>query len=512
MAGMITTPIPLRMAESRDEVTGACGARVVDFIVLQLNDVYDAMAVEGGRRGGLARVATLRRQLAEENPNLLAVLVGDFLAPSAISAVTGDCGLHMIEALNAMGLTHVTMGNHEFDLPEAELRQRIAESEFKWVVSNVKDGRGAPFDRVDERDVVTFENRRGDAVRVALLGFCIDLVKKPWLRYQGPIESARQQLAALGDGADVVVAMTHLSMAEDRELGTEVPRLDVLLGGHEHEAARAFVGADTTPIFKADSNARSAFVHRFRFDAETRTTLLFSEIVQIDASLAEEPKTAEVVRRWRDITFASLRAQGTEPLQIVGRTAVPLNGREGDLRRQPTNLGQMIAEAFLAEVPGADGVILPAGQIRIDGVIPPGEILAFDIVRIFPLGGKLSALRMPGNILRALLDGGAASVGQGGFLIRANIDAAGEGGWMIAGAPLIDDRSYTIVGAEFPAAALAHPPFKGSGTSKLYDTREMRAILTDRLRRDLVGSPATGQDSAPSESGLSRTGSSSTSD
>lgn len=83
---------------------------------------------------------------------------------------------------------------------------------------------------------------------------------------------------------------------------------------------------------------------------------------------------------------------------------------------------------------------------------------------------------------------------------------------MIAGAPLIDDRSYTIVGAEFPAAALAHPPFKGSGTSKLYDTREMRAILTDRLRRDLVGSPATGQDSAPSESGLSRTGSSSTSD
>lgn len=486
MAGMTAPSIQLRMAESRDEVTRADGSRVVDFTILQINDVYDAMAVEGGRRGGLARVATLRRRLAQENPNLLAVLVGDFLAPSAISAVTGDCGLHMIEALNAMGLTHATMGNHEFDLPEAELRERIVESQFRWIVSNVKDGRQAPFDRVDEREVVTFHNLHGDSVRVALLGFCIDLVKKPWLSYQDPIESARQQLAALGDGADVVVAMTHLSMAEDRRLGTEVPRLDVLLGGHEHEAASAFVGADFTPIFKADSNARTAFVHRFRFDPDTRRTLLFSEIVQIDASLAEEPETAEVVRRWRDITFASLRAQGTDPLQVVGRTGVPLNGSEGDLRKQPTNLGQLIAETFLAEVPAAEGVVLPAGQIRIDGIIPPGDILAFDVVRIFPLGGKLSVLRMPGKLLRVLLDGGAASVGQGGFLIRAGIDPTGDGGWTIAGAPLVDDRLYTIVGAEFPAAALAHPPFKGSGTSKVYDTREMRAILTDRLRRDLA--------------------------
>jgi 2',3'-cyclic-nucleotide 2'-phosphodiesterase (5'-nucleotidase family) len=203
-----------------------------------------------------------------------------------------------------------------------------------------------------------------------------------------------------------------------------------------------------------------------------------------------------VVRRWRDITFASLRAQGTEPLEVVGRTSVPLNGSEGDLRKQPTNLGQLIAETFLAEVPEAEGVILPAGQIRIDGVIPPGDILAFDVVRIFPLGGKLSVLRMPGKILRLMLDGGAASVGQGGFLIRANIDPTGDGGWTIAGAPLVDDRTYTIVGAEFPAAALAYPPFKGSGTSKLYDTREMRAILTDRLRRDLVGAPAPGQAAA----------------
>ncbi len=33
-------------------------------------------------------------------------------------------------------------------------------------------------------------------------------------------------------------------------------------------------------------------------------------------------------------------------------------------------------------------------------------------------------------------------------------------------------------------AAFAFPPLKGSGATKAYDTRDMRAILADRLRRD----------------------------
>lgn len=485
LAGMTSPPITLRLADSRDELTSGGLPRAVDFTILQLNDTYDATPVEGGRRGGLARVATLRRRLAQENPNLLAVMVGDFLAPSPIGAITGDAGLHMIEALNAMGLTHATMGNHEFDISEAELRQRIAESRFKWIVSNVKDGSGLPFDKVDERAVITFDNGRGDSVRVALLGLCIALAKKKWLRYQDPVECAKQQVAALGDDVDVVVAMTHLAMTQDRELGEAVPRLDVLLGGHEHEAASAIVGEDATPIFKADSNARSAFVHRFRFDPESRTTLLFSEIVQIDEQLAEEPETAAIVGRWQEITFATLRAQGFEPLEVVGATKVPLNGSEADLRKRPTNLGQLVAETFLAEVPNADAAMLTAGMLRIDGVIPPGEILYYDVVRIFPLGGALSVMRFPGSLLRGLLDGGAASVGGGGFLILANIGRTDRDAWTIGGAPLVDDAFYTIVTGSLPAAALAYPPFKDSGASKLHDTREMRAILADRLRRDL---------------------------
>lgn len=485
MSDQAAPTITLHIVNSREEVTQKGVPHVVDFTVLQLNDVYEAPPVEGGRLGGIARVATLRRQLEQENPNLITVMIGDFLSPSPISATTGDAGQHMIEALNAMGLTHATVGNHEFDVSQEDLLTRIEESRFKWVISNVKDGQGQLFANTIENEIVEFSNADGEKARVALIGVCLDMVKKAWIKYQNPIESAREQVAKLEDKADVFVTMTHLTIGEDKQLGTEVPRLDVLMGGHEHEAAHAIVGDDATPIFKADSNARSAFVHRFRFDTQTRTTKLFTELVPVDARFEEEPETAAIVKRWQTITYDTLRAQGFEPLEVVGRATEPLNGYEAAVRSQPTNLTQLITETFLAEVPGADAVVLPSGQIRIDGVIPVGDITYFDVVRIFPLGGKLSVLSMPGSMLRILLTAGDNGKGTGVFQARANITADGSGGYLVKGEPLVDDKVYKVVISEIPAAAFAYPPFKGSGTSKLYDTREMRAILTDRLRRDL---------------------------
>jgi 5'-nucleotidase len=478
------------MAASAEEVRRPGVPHTVDFTVLQLNDVYEVAPVEGGRLGGLARVATLRRQLAEREPNLLVLMIGDFLSPSAIGATTGDAGLHMIEALNVVGLTHATVGNHEFDVSESDLKLRIAESKFQWLVSNVKNvvnGVPVPFEHVIENEVFELVNAAGEKARVALIGVCLDMAKKSWLAYQNPVESAREQIAKLEGKADVFLAMTHLTMGEDHTLGIQVPRLDVLFGGHEHQAATAIVGGDQTPIFKADSNARSAFIHRFRFDTQTRVTTLASELVKIDASIAEEPETAAIVKRWEDATYETLRRQGFEPLTVVGRTAEPLDGYEEAVRNRPTNFTQLIAETFLAEVPEADGVILSSGLVRLDGVIPPGDITYFDVVRTFTVNGKLSVLSMPGTFLGQFLSMGAASKGTGAFQILASITRDESGEWRVKGAPIVADQKYTIVMGELPAAVLSYPPFKGSGTTKLFDVRDMRAILTDRFKRDLAG-------------------------
>src|SRR4051794_14461204 len=62
---------------------GAGMAVPATFTILHFNDVYEIDAVDGGKQGGLARVATLVDWLKQRGP-VLTTLGGDYLSPSAI--------------------------------------------------------------------------------------------------------------------------------------------------------------------------------------------------------------------------------------------------------------------------------------------------------------------------------------------------------------------------------------------------------------------------------------------
>ena len=76
---------------------------------------------------------------------MILALAGDFLSPSVASSVFK--GEQMVAALNAAGLDFATLGNHEFDFGSDVLLQRMAESKFQWVVSNVLDDEHGKADR-----------------------------------------------------------------------------------------------------------------------------------------------------------------------------------------------------------------------------------------------------------------------------------------------------------------------------------------------------------------------------
>ena len=105
-----------------------------------INDVYEIAPLAGGKEGGVARVASLKKQYLQKNRNTFLVLAGDFLSPSVYNSLqyNGKAirGKQMIESLNAAGLDLATFGNHEFDIRESELLERINESKFGWTSAN----------------------------------------------------------------------------------------------------------------------------------------------------------------------------------------------------------------------------------------------------------------------------------------------------------------------------------------------------------------------------------------
>ncbi len=87
------------------------------------------MPVDGGTRGGLARLMTLKNQIKRENPNTIFTLGGDTLSPS-VETLTYK-GAQMIDAWNAVGIDYAVFGNHEFDLKTPVLLERMKESKFQ---------------------------------------------------------------------------------------------------------------------------------------------------------------------------------------------------------------------------------------------------------------------------------------------------------------------------------------------------------------------------------------------
>ena len=54
----------------------------IDVVFVQVNDVYEIAPVAGGKEGGMARVATVKKEYLHKNPNTYLVMAGDFVSPS----------------------------------------------------------------------------------------------------------------------------------------------------------------------------------------------------------------------------------------------------------------------------------------------------------------------------------------------------------------------------------------------------------------------------------------------
>src|SRR5205823_8381764 len=157
--------LPTAAAGQQQEEPGAPRAHApVTF--LQINDVYSTVPIDGF--GGLAKVATVKQQLAAAGRTPFLVMAGDFLSPSVASTVFK--GEQMVAALNAAGLDLATLGNHEFDFGDDVLIERMKEATFQWVVSNVIDTKtNKPIGGAAPYVIKTF-----GTLKVGFIGLCLN--------------------------------------------------------------------------------------------------------------------------------------------------------------------------------------------------------------------------------------------------------------------------------------------------------------------------------------------------
>lgn len=436
----------------------------IDFCILQINDVYEISPLDGGRVGGLARVATILKQLRQHNPNTIAVLAGDFLSPSLTGSLNWQdlspiAGAQMIAVLNDLGLDYATFGNHEFDISEKNLQKRLNESRFTWFSSNVRQVKGAqdfPFKSgsapLPETVTHQFHNQLGDSMTLGMFAVTLPFNKKDFVRYEDIVTAGQRAFNELDPQTDLTVALTHLSITEDRQLAREVKGLPFIMGGHEHEDTLHREG--NTVITKADANAKTVYIHWGSYDPKTKKTKIWSQLMPVTQDIPNDPDVLRTVRKWESIANQSITAMGYDAEDIIATANEPLDGRESIVRTRPSNLGNLICNSMKQAVKGADLALLNGGSIRLDDKLS-GAISQKDILRSLPFGGSIVYATFKGELLlKTLQTGTETNVGQGGYLQLSSNIKQKAGQWYINEKLIESAGDYTVVIPSFLSKGL----------------------------------------------------------
>ena len=433
---------------------------IIEVIFLQVNDVYEIAPLEGGSVGGMARLATLRKQLIEENPNTLTVLAGDFLNPSVIATLPYNekekiKGRQMVDVMNHTGINLVCFGNHEFDIKELELQMRINESQFQWVSTDVKHKtkngiepffkmKGDTKEDIPETWTWTVEDEDGTKIRIGFFSACIDSNPVDYVFYGEPYPEAERAYKKLSKSSDIVIGLTHLDIEQDLELATLVPTVPLIMGGHNHD--NMIHRVDNVVVTKADANAKTAYVHRITHNTKTKKTETSHKLIALNESIELDSAVSVVVKKWTDLADKKFAELGFDPNQVLKTFDPPLDGRESSIRNKQTNLGQLITKSMsFAFENHNDCSIVNAGSVRLDDQLS-GKVTQLDIIRTLPFGGKIAMVKMKGLLLEKILNEGLAKKGSGAYLqwdgIKYNEN---DDIWLINKQPLEIEKEYSVV-------------------------------------------------------------------
>ncbi|WP_034691198.1 bifunctional metallophosphatase/5'-nucleotidase [Kaistella palustris] len=454
LSSCATVKTPTRAAKDDGKIT-------ITFV--QINDVYEIAPLQGGKVGGVARVATLKKQELARNPNTFMVMAGDFLSPSVYNSLKYEGkrirGRQMVASLNSAGLDLAVFGNHEFDITEKELQGRIDESAFQWVSSNTfhKTASGiAPFtkttaagtEKFPETYIMNVQDKDGTQAKIGFIGLTLPFNKAEYVSYTDEYQVAEKLYNQIKDSCDAVVAITHTSVEEDSILARRVPGLALIMGGHEHNMQFKKIG--NIYITKAHANAKSAYVNYLTIDVKNKKTSVVPELRMLDTSVPLDPETSEVVQKWMDIGNANFAALGFDTQRVILERGEPLDGREEMIRSGKTNLTRIVVSAMEKAAPAADVAILNSGSIRVDDIIQM-PVTEYGIIRSLPYGGAIMEVDMKGSLLTRILEAGRNNVGSGGFLqysSTVNYDPQ-KSVWILKEMPIEPSKTYHVALADF---------------------------------------------------------------
>ncbi len=220
------------------------------------------------------------RHFRDSNPdNTLLLDAGDAGGSGNITYRAG--GEPILDAMSDAGYDAMTVGNRDFHFSRAGFEAKLRRARFPVLCANLRRSHQSEFSEpseanhpaeisvTNERDALPTQpyllKETRDAGRILIFGLTVPMITERMLSrkvsayvFTQPIQTAAAMLPKWREmlRPDLVIALTHIGIQQDRLLAETVPGIDLIIGGHTHVVLEQGETVADTLLVQAGSHGR----------------------------------------------------------------------------------------------------------------------------------------------------------------------------------------------------------------------------------------------------------------
>lgn len=459
--------------------------------ILTFNDLHGSVK-QDGKNSGIAKLAGAINAYKVANPDTIVVSGGDSFQGSSMSNLT--YGAPVNEFLKSVGVVASAVGNHEFDWGINRIANWSKDGGYDFLACNIYDKTtNKPVDWAKPYKIVEVSG-----VKIALIGFTTpetefktspEIVKN--LVFKAPKDVAKEWIdKAKAEGANVVVALTHLGSSQDSKTGiitgeaadlcNDVKGFDAVISAHTHMAVSGKVNG--VSVVQGYYNGRTLGVLSIMLDKDGKFISVEPSIDNLynRAATLTDDKTAKEIYDKYDTELKPILDE------VVAKTSIDL---EHDRFKYAgtSPLGYWVSDVMRKAANTQIG-ITNGGGLRCP--IPKGDITMGKLYEVMPFDNTLYKMELKGSDLKRVIENGIMNDSIGWVQlagVKVNYDATKAAGNRITSITLEDgtkldmDKYYTIVTNDFMAAGGDKYDFTGAKNAA--DTNmPIRNAMVDALK------------------------------
>ena len=425
----------------------------IHIVIMHTNDIHGQLLPKNGV-GGMAQIATIIRGA---NPDLV-LDAGDLFTGTFLSDEFK--GLPTIQAMNRIGYTSGTIGNHEFDYGQDVLRMRLRDARFPVLSANLR----TPISEIRKYTVVTAKG-----IRFGIIGLTTEDTRVTThpknlkgVTIQDVVKAVQEVLPEVREKSDFIIVTAHLEDNEDKRVANAFPEIRLIIGGHNHNTLGP-IWLGQTLIAKTGSSGRNAGRVDLDFEGK-KLSRMEGRLIPV-MNVRADPEIAKIIEPYE--------------AKVAGKLAEVVGQATADLTRSnnaESPLADLIADALRERGKTQIG-LQNIGGIR--ATIPKGSITWGDVFEVLPFQNTLVTVKVTGAQLKKTLNAGLLAVSG----IRVRLDLKKPGGQQLVsvtlsdGTPIEDAQIYSVTTNDFVVAG-------GDGFGELGRGKEIKD--TGILLRDAV--------------------------